>query len=85
MMGIWMIVYSGSVPLERSGPGRPPSVWGVAYVMALRPLFASSLRSWCCFRVFLKGRSMRRRNRYRLKLEREDLDAPLDHTEAPRR
>jgi MFS family permease len=34
MMGIWMIVYSGSVPLGALWTGKAAQVWGVARVMA---------------------------------------------------
>jgi MFS family permease len=33
MMGIWMIVYSGSVPLGALWTGKAAQLWGVAYVM----------------------------------------------------
>jgi MFS family permease len=35
MMGIWMIVYSGSVPLGALWTGKAAQVWGVAVVMGL--------------------------------------------------
>jgi MFS family permease len=35
MMGIWMIVYSGSVPLGALWTGKAAQVWGVARVMGL--------------------------------------------------
>ncbi len=35
MMGIWMIVYSGSVPLGALWTGKAAEAWGVALVMAL--------------------------------------------------
>jgi predicted MFS family arabinose efflux permease len=35
MMGIWMIVYSGSVPLGALWTGRAAQTWGVAKVMGL--------------------------------------------------
>jgi MFS family permease len=38
MMGIWMIVYSGSVPLGALWTGEAAQVWGVARVMGLSAL-----------------------------------------------
>src|SRR5262249_49552385 len=38
LMGIWMIVYSGSVPLGALWTGRAALSWGVANVMALSAL-----------------------------------------------
>jgi len=38
MMGIWMIVYSGSVPLGALWTGRAAQAWGVATVMGLSAL-----------------------------------------------
>ena len=35
MMGIWMIVYSGSVPLGALWTGRAAESWGVALVMGV--------------------------------------------------
>ncbi len=35
IMGIWMIVYSGSVPLGALWTGRAAQAWGVALVMGL--------------------------------------------------
>ena len=48
MMGIWMIAYSSSVPLARSGPAAPPSRVGVAPVMGLSAVFVCchGSRSW---------------------------------------
>ncbi len=38
MMGIWMIVYSGSVPLGALWTGKAAQSWGVALVMGLSAL-----------------------------------------------
>jgi MFS family permease len=43
VMGIWMIVYSGSVPLGALWTGRVAQSWGVAMVMGLSALFCVAM------------------------------------------
>ena len=39
IMGIWMIVYSGSVPFGALWTGRVAQSWGVSFVMGLSAAF----------------------------------------------
>jgi MFS family permease len=46
VMGIWMIVYSGSVPLGALWTGRVAQSWGVAFVMGLSALLCMLMASF---------------------------------------
>ena len=43
IMGIWMIVYSGSVPLGALWTGRVAQSWGVSFVMGLSAVICVSV------------------------------------------